>query len=59
MNAMTAPDVWSGQDRALTVFELRDDGYRQIGQVTGEEAFRAVRPFPVAVTPSALVPAGR
>jgi Uma2 family endonuclease len=40
----------------LTVFELRDGRYQQ---VTGEEAFRAGRPFPVTVTPSALVRGGR
>lgn len=43
----------------LTVFELRDGRYRQVAQVAGEEAFQAVRPFPVTVTPSALVQAGR
>jgi len=43
----------------LTVFELRDGGYRQVAQVAGDEAFQAVQPFPVAVTPLALVRAGR
>ena len=76
MNVMTAPDVWSGQDRALTVadmenvepdrdkpeliaFELRDGQYQEVARVGGDEAFRAALPFPVTVTPSELVRAGR
>jgi Uma2 family endonuclease len=43
----------------LTVFELRDGTYQQAARVAGDEAFRAGRPFPVTVTPSALVRAGR
>jgi Uma2 family endonuclease len=43
----------------LTVFELRDGTYQQVAQAAGDEAFRAGRPFPVTVTPSALVRAGR
>jgi len=43
----------------LTVFELRDGKYQQVARVAGDEAFRAGRPFPVTVTPSALVRAGR
>ncbi len=43
----------------LTVFELSDDKYQQVARVAGDEAFRAGRPFPVTVTPSALVRADR
>ena len=43
----------------LTVFELRDGRYQQVAQLAGEEAFRTERPFPVTVTPSALVRGGR
>jgi Uma2 family endonuclease len=43
----------------LTVFELRDGRYQQVAQAAGEEALRAVRPFAVTVTPSALVQARR
>jgi Uma2 family endonuclease len=39
----------------LIVFELRDGRYQQVARVTGEEAFAAAVPFPVTVTPSALV----
>ena len=49
MNIMTAPDVWSGQDRALTVEDMEnmpDDEFRY-------ELDDGV-PFPVTVTPSAL-----
>jgi Uma2 family endonuclease len=43
----------------LIVFELRDRRYQEVARVAGDEAFRAVLPFPVTVTPSALVRAGR
>jgi Uma2 family endonuclease len=43
----------------LTLFELRDGRYQQVAQVAGEETFAAGRPFPVTVTPSALVQARR
>jgi Uma2 family endonuclease len=43
----------------LIVFELADGRYQQIARVTGDEEFRAALPFPVAVTPSALLRAGR
>jgi Uma2 family endonuclease len=49
-------------DRAkpeLIVFELRDGRYQEVARVSGDDAFRAVLPFPVTVTPSALVRAGR
>ena len=40
---------------SLTVFELADGCYQQAAQVSGDEVYRAERPFPVEVTPSALV----
>lgn len=40
---------------SLTVFELNDGCYQQVAQVSGDEAYRAERPFVVEVTPSALV----
>ncbi len=43
----------------LAVFELRDGSYRQVARATGDEAFEAEQPFPVTVTPSALVATGR
>ena len=39
----------------LTVFELRSGGYEQTAHVTGDEEYRAVLPFPVAIIPSQLV----
>jgi Uma2 family endonuclease len=39
----------------LIVFELRDGRYEQMARVAGDEAFRAVLPFPVTVVPSELV----
>jgi Uma2 family endonuclease len=43
----------------LTVFELRDGRYQETARVTGDESFAAALPFPVTVTPSALVRVGR
>jgi Uma2 family endonuclease len=43
----------------LIVFELRDGRYQEVARVAGDEAFRAVLPFPVTVTPSELVRVGR
>ena len=43
----------------LIVFELRDGHYQQVANVAGDEALAATLPFPVTVTPSALVRAGR
>ncbi len=40
---------------ALVALELHGGHYVQVRQVTGDEPFRAARPFPVTVTPSALV----
>src|SRR5580693_3104927 len=39
----------------LIVFELCEGRYQEVARVGGDEAFRAVLPFPVTVTPSALV----
>jgi Uma2 family endonuclease len=43
----------------LTVFELQDGKYEQVAHVAGDQSFEAALPFPVTVTPSALVRAGR
>jgi Uma2 family endonuclease len=43
----------------LIVFELREGRYLEVAKVAGGEAFRAVLPFPVTVTPSELVRTGR
>ncbi len=42
----------------LIAFELRDGRYQEVARVGGDEAFQAVLPFPVTVTPSALVRVG-
>jgi Uma2 family endonuclease len=42
----------------LIVFELLEGRYQEITRVGGNEAFSAVLPFSVTVTPSALVRAG-
>src|SRR5215469_7050919 len=39
----------------LIVFELSEGTYQQVARVASDEAFEAARPFPVTVTPSALV----
>lgn len=39
----------------LIVYELSGGRYEQVAHVTGEEAFRAERPFPVEVIPARLV----
>ena len=39
----------------LIVFELRGGRYQEVARVAGDEAFEAALPFPVTVTPSALV----
>jgi Uma2 family endonuclease len=39
----------------LIVFELCDGRYQEVARVAGDEAFRAVLPFQVTVTASALV----
>lgn len=42
----------------LTVFELSRKKYRQVAQVTGDEAFHATRPFPITIVPALLVADG-
>jgi Uma2 family endonuclease len=39
----------------LLALELVDGGYRVVGEVSGDEQVRLERPFPVTVTPSALL----
>ena len=43
----------------LTAFELRRGVYRQIAEVSGDEAFKARRPFPVEGVPASLVASPR
>ncbi len=43
----------------LIAFELRGGRYQEVARAAGDEAFNAALPFPVTVTPSALVRAGR
>lgn len=40
---------------AVTAFELRRGRYTQVAYVTGDEVFRATRPFGVDIVPAALV----
>jgi Uma2 family endonuclease len=39
---------------SVSVFELADDGYRQLADVTGVEVFEAAQPFPVRIVPAEL-----
>ena len=40
----------------LVAFELRSGGrYHEVADVSGDESFEAVRPFPVSIVPAALV----
>ena len=58
MGVMTVPDVWSGQDRMLTVEDMEkmpDDEFRP---VTSDEEYRADAPFAVTIVPSSLVTVG-
>ena len=50
------PSYWlvEPDDLLLTVLELVDGRYEQAAQVRGEEAFDALRPFPVRVVPGRL-----
>jgi hypothetical protein len=70
MGVMTVPDVWSGQDRMLTVEDMEnmpddefryelDDGVLIVSPApsTGEE-YRTAAPFAVTIVPSALVTVG-
>ena len=60
---MTAPSVWADQTKELTVEDMEnmpDDEFRyelDDGMLiaAGTRSFRAVLPFAVTVTPSALV----
>ena len=40
------------------MFELRSGKYELAAQVTGDDAFEAKLPFPVAIVPSSLVTTG-
>lgn len=40
---------------SLAAFELRRRRYAEVAQVTGDQPYRAVRPFPVSVVPASLV----
>jgi Uma2 family endonuclease len=40
---------------SLTVFELGDNGYRQVAEVKADEPFDARRPFPVRIVPVELL----
>jgi Uma2 family endonuclease len=54
------PSYWvvDPQQPSLTVFELDGEGrYRQVAEVKDEDAFNAVRPFPVRVVPVELLDA--
>jgi hypothetical protein len=72
MDAMTAPDVWSGQDRMLTAADMEnmpddefryelDDGVliasRRRPPFTSSPSLALV-PFPVTIVPSRLVTVG-
>ena len=56
------PSYWIidvGQELpSLTVLELRRGKYTETARVTGDEAFHAVRPFPVTIVPADLVATG-
>ena len=53
------PSYWivvpDAEQPELVVFELEAGRYAQAGHVTGDEPFRAARPFDVEITPSRLV----
>jgi Uma2 family endonuclease len=40
---------------SVIAFELSNDTYKRVARVSGDEPFRAERPFPVTVVPSDLV----
>jgi Uma2 family endonuclease len=54
--AAGCPSYWivDPDEPALTVFELRDGRYVEAEHVTGDEAGRVTRPFPVEIRPSDL-----
>jgi len=39
----------------VVALELKQGNYRQVADVTGDEAFHAAQPFPVEIVPAALV----
>jgi Uma2 family endonuclease len=55
----SVPAFWVVDPRvkkpSLTVFELADGHCQQSAQVNGDEPYRAEKPFPVEIIPSALV----
>ena len=56
------PSYWIidvGQEKpSLTALGLRRGKYTETARVTGDEAFHAVRPFPVTIVPADLVATG-
>jgi Uma2 family endonuclease len=42
----------------LIAFELRDEKYQVVADVTGDDQWHATRPFPVTIMPAALVRTG-
>ena len=50
------PSYWlvEPDDLVLTALELVDGRYEQVAQVQGDEAFDALRPYPVRVVPALL-----
>ncbi len=56
MGVMAVPDVWSGQDRMLTVEDMEDMPDDEFRYELDE--YRAAAPFPVTIVPSALVTVG-
>ena len=55
---LAVPCYWviDPQQPTLIAFELDPDGrYRQVAEVKGEDAFEAVRPFPLRVVPVELL----
>ena len=55
--AAGCPAYWvvDPDQSSLRAWQLRDDAYEEVGHVVGATTFRTDRPFPVDVTPDALV----
>jgi len=55
--AAGAPAYWvvDPDEPSLLAWELREGSYGEVAHVRGDEAFAATLPFPVTVTPAALV----
>jgi Uma2 family endonuclease len=51
------PSYWTIEPEGpeLTVWSLRDGGYVEVARVLGDESWTAEAPFPVTITPSALL----